>query len=175
LVHSFYRFNFVAAQGDLRETVLRRADAIRADPRPLKTTIKRVRDLLSALADGERFKWEFRRGSAVVLDGAAFKVDKDRGGVVLISPPGALDQAVVSHVMFILREAREVAAMVRRCKRESCRRLFVAARPRQVFCDRKCASAAAFERYMRSEKYAEAHRRASRKYGQKLKSEGISR
>jgi hypothetical protein len=178
LVHDLYRFNFIAAQGDLRGTVLRLADAIRANPQSLKITIKKVRDLLSALADGGRFKWGFRRGSAVVLDGAAFKADKDHGGVVLLSPSGALEQAVVSHVMFILRETREVATMVRRCKRERCRRLFVAARPRQLFCDRKCRSAANFERYMRSEKYAEAHRKASLKYNQKLKereSEGESR
>jgi hypothetical protein len=178
-VHGFYRFNFLAAQGDLRNTVLRLADAIRADPRPLKATIEKVRALLSALADGERFEWEFRRGSAVVLDGAAFKADKDRGGVVLLSPSGALDQAVVAHVMCTFGEIREVAAMVRRCKRERClskvsgrNRLFVATRPRQIFCSRQCGSADAFERYKRSEKYAEAHRKASRKFNQKLKERG---
>jgi len=48
----------------------------------------------------------------------------------------------------------------RRCNREACRRIFIPNRPKQTFCTRKCASAAAFERY--KEKLGPEAYRASR-------------
>jgi hypothetical protein len=63
------------------------------------------------------------------------------------SPPSAADQAIVLAAMLML--SSHEGAMVRRCARADCpgQRIFLAARPKQVFCSRSCASNAVFERY----------------------------
>jgi hypothetical protein len=65
--------------------------------------------------------------------------------------------------MFLLTQPE--GAMVRRCAREKCQRVFLASRPKQVFCGRPCASISAFERYkegMGEEAYRAKHRKTAR-------------
>jgi hypothetical protein len=55
--------------------------------------------------------------------------------------------------------------MVRRCAREACKRIFLATRPKQIFCARPCASAEAFERYKHDlgrDEYSKRHNKSAR-------------
>ncbi len=51
-----------------------------------------------------------------------------------------------------------------RSGQEKCRRIFLATRPKQIFCGRRCANAATFERYKRErgDVYRAEHRKTAR-------------
>jgi hypothetical protein len=150
LAHDLLRFRLatpvegVVAGKEIESIAFR----LRTHPEQLQAAIKSTRALLAAVADGKQFEWEFEQGSTAVLDAAALKAGDPARRFVYLWPHGFLKQTVVVGAMLALNS--EEGAMVRRCARSICGRLFLAARPKQVYCGRQCASAAAFERYKRN-------------------------
>jgi hypothetical protein len=143
----------------------RLAQDFRADPQTLERIIEELRQLFDAVADGRAYELRVLPGSSVVFDAGALKAGKPpyiwhreqtgRDGMV---------QAAVWSAIGTLDHSEE-GAMVRRCQREACRRVFLATRPKQVFCGRPCASAAVFERYKQKlgeEGYRAKHRETAR-------------
>ena len=121
---------------------------LRTNPTQLEAAISALRKLLAAVADAGQFEWTFAQGSKVRLSGVALKAYGQ--GLAFSSPsspPSAADQAIVLAAMLTL--SSHEGAMVRRCARADCpgRRVFLATRPKQIFCSRSCASNAVFERY----------------------------
>jgi len=166
LVYGFYRFGFAMPRDDLGESPAdaanRLASDIRADPeKHLRPIIKPVNALLAVAADGAgTFHWSVQPKTELIFRG------KGNGPkAILFTPEGshALEQSVMFGAIQCLDS--EEGRMVRRCKREACRHIFLANRPKQVFCTRKCASAAAFEQYKKGlgeVAYREEHRKAAR-------------
>jgi hypothetical protein len=155
-------------EGEERGTVAtateKLAQDLRADPKCLQTLIKELGEFLSTVADGGVCKIHLMAGSSGILDAGALKAG--RSPSVWISSPGSrsgLIQGVLFGVLFLLSKGE--GAMLRRCARDVCRRVFLAKRPKQIFCDRPCASAAAFERYKQErgdEAYRTEHRKTAR-------------
>jgi hypothetical protein len=161
LAHDLLHFRFVLANGDAptRETADSLAQWLRSRPDRFLRSIESLRKLLDAVAGRGQFQWELAKGTKVTLDAKALKA----GDVVrrfTFSSAGAFEQAMILGAMLAL--ASEEGPMVRRCARESCQRIFLAGRPKQIFCGRPCASAAAFERY-KHERGEEAFRTEHRK------------
>jgi hypothetical protein len=146
------------------------AAIFRTNPELLGTLIENLRHLLTTVADGGTYRFDFVPGAGVIFD-AGLAVERDaetlkiRGKLPTNSlyyahkrqPPviwlqclwtngEGFQQMALYRAMMLLSESEE-GAMVRRCVREGCRRVFLAARPKQIFCRRQCANAAVFERY----------------------------
>jgi hypothetical protein len=153
----------------LQDQMEERAAAIRANPNEFKAAIDSLNRLLTALADGDVFKWPFVKGSRVVMDGAAIKADDLLGGVSFESP-NSLAQALTLSALIAVSQGE--GRLVRRCARDICRRIFLATRPKQIFCGRQCASAAGFERYKQGlgeEEYRKQHRKVAKRWKQNQK------
>jgi hypothetical protein len=174
LVWGFYRFAYLGTNSltldEASEQARDLADAIRAKPERLGRAIDGVRSLLKSVTEGNEVKLEFLPGTAMVIR---------------ISPEGTRDSFLYSPIRRSYEGLRqtlmfktmrlldtEEGQLVRQCARKDCRgphgerRLFLASRPKQVFCGRRCANAATFERYRRrvdDEAYRAQHREAARK------------
>jgi hypothetical protein len=118
------------------------AQKLREEPAILRSAVARLRTLLAAAADGGRYELGLETNSRAIFDGSALKAGNSL--VTIVKSP-TLEQAVTLGAMALL--SQEEGAMVRRCARKTCGRIFLAARPKQIFCGRQCASAAVFERY----------------------------
>ncbi len=144
------------------------ADQIKARPirtlGPLVTNIKR---LLAAMAGGGDVDLPLPAGCALRFDASYQKLIEGTRVWSHVSPssahrmqppflmvslkvPGGASLSTrlavfVFHAMQALDS--EEGAMVRRCRREACRRIFLAARPTKTFCGRQCANAVSFERH----------------------------
>ena len=163
LVYNLYRFGYIGdavmtydeAVAEARDL----ADALRAKPERLGLVIEGLKSLLGAAADGGRFELPLLPGSKAVFD---FVRDGRRTNF-LWSPRAdryaGLRQAIIHSALHLL--ATEEGEMVRRCTRDACQRIFLAKRPKQIFCTRACASAAVFERYKQT--LGEAEYRAKRR------------
>jgi hypothetical protein len=163
LIADLFRFRLLLPATDIKTAVSRLTDSLRADPGLLRHVPALVRKLLAATADKQHFEWKLRPGSKVIFEGAVAATSPGR--MILFTPEGRRDfeQVIVFGAMLFLY--REDGEMVRRCAREVCGRIFLATRPKQIFCGRRCASAAAFERYKQGigeEAYKEKHRKAAR-------------
>jgi hypothetical protein len=142
--------------------VQRLAQRLRDTPGSLETLIKELCKITAAVADGGNYALEFQPGSKLMLDGHAVKANEWAERQKLWSPPSdeGLIQAVVFGAIFLF--STDEAAMVRRCVREKCKRVFLAIRPKQRFCSKPCASATAFERY-KTEKGEDVYKAEHRK------------
>jgi hypothetical protein len=160
LVAGLYRYGFISARsGDPAREIQRRATEIGADSALLQRCIETIRKLVAAVANKTRFDWTLLPGTKVILDVARNVGSVGRWGHFTPSGPQAIEQAVVTGGMWLL--SSEEGELVRRCRRASCGRIFLATRPKQVFCSRKCASASSFESYKRQvgeEEYKAKHR-----------------
>ncbi len=158
------------------------ADRIAANPkRALDPLITNIRSLLDAAADGKVVTFSIPPRSQLCFDAQPQRVTEqtlkyspnwrtDRtnhlartAGCGLSLPRGSSLPTQLAVFTFHAMRAldSEEGAMVRRCRRESCRKIFLAERPKQIFCTRKCAGAAAFERYKQNlgeEAYQAQHR-----------------
>ncbi len=148
----------------------RLADSLRADPRALETLIDLLRRFFDVIADGLRFEMKLD-GAILVIDAQAIKAGlSQRGGFDTPSTRDGFVQSVVLGTALYCLYSDE-AALIRRCKRESCQKVFFATRPKQIFCTRKCASAATFERYKQTlgeEGYREKRREVMRRRKQRI-------
>jgi hypothetical protein len=161
IVSTLFRFGRVSPSGDLRRDVEQMAQAVRANSQLLRPTIELVGKLLATTADGGSFEWPLVRGTSLVFDRAS----KPAWRMTMQTPRGAsdLEQSVTFSAMLLLSNTE--GEMVRRCARQACKRIFLAVRPKQVFCGRRCASAAAFERYKQErgqDAFKAEHRTAAR-------------
>jgi hypothetical protein len=140
------------------------AQDLRRDPKCLEKLIKQLREFLSTVAGGGVCTIQIMPGSKAVLHAGALKAG--RSPSAWMNSPASrngLIQAVLFGAFFLLSKGE--GAMLRRCQREACKRVFLAKRPKQIFCDRPCASAAAFERYkdnLGADKYRAQHRKTAR-------------
>jgi hypothetical protein len=168
LVWNFYRFGYLGDSAMTRERAVADArdltDAIREKPERLGQVIEWLRLLLSKAADGGRFELPLLPGTKAV---SHFSGGSQRTHF-LWSPRDdsyeGLRQAVTYGALQLL-STQEEGAMVRRCARKTCELIFLAGRPKQVFCSRRCASAAVFERYKQKlgeDAYRAKHRQAAR-------------
>lgn len=124
----------------------RLAQNFRAEPDALKELIEELRKFFDAVADGGDCTIVFGRGSKFVLKAAAPETPRERT-FSFETPPtrdGFIQSVVFGAALYVCWSPE---AMVRRCERGSCQRIFLATRPKQIFCSRRCASAAVFERY----------------------------
>jgi hypothetical protein len=160
LVAGLYRYGFISAgSGDPAREIQRRATEIRADTALLHRCIETNRKLLAAVADKTRFDWALLPGSKFILDATRNVGSIGHWGHFTPMGSQALEQTVVLQAMHLLSD--EEGRLVRRCRRLSCGRIFLATRPKQIFCSRKCASASSFENYKRQigeEEYKAKHR-----------------
>jgi hypothetical protein len=119
---------------------------IRANPARLRPTIDGVRKLLEAAADGLDIEEIILPGTRVAFFGSRPAGSRASFGTPVTDDAGkGLAQLVWLTVHRLLDS--EEGELVRRCKREACRCIFLASRLNQEFCSRKCANAIAFERY----------------------------
>jgi hypothetical protein len=162
LAHDLLRFRFVLPNSDAPtpEVAESLTGWLRTRRGRFLESIESIRKLLGEVADTGRFSLELAKGTKVTLDAEALKASDVVRRLTFSSSADAFEQVVILAAMLAL--ANEEGAMVRRCARESCRRIFLAARPKQVFCGRPCASAAAFERYKRWEGFKAEHRKTAR-------------
>ena len=154
------------------------AQRFRAEPDALKELIEELRKFFDAVADGGRCEIRFMSGSAFVLKAAAPEAPRQRP--FSFETPAGRDGFIQSVVLgAALYVAWSPEAMVRRCAREACRRVFLATRPKQIFCSRRCASAAVFERYKKKlgeEEYRARHTAlAAKNRRRKAKREALRR
>jgi hypothetical protein len=132
---------------NLAEMVEKLETWIKSDPKTLGPTIRGVRQLVTAAADGTQIMMPLVEGSVTTFQGkekggrrVTFGVPRNAGGL-----GRGWAQTVCLNVQNLLDT--EEGELVRRCNREQCREIFLASRPNQEFCSRKCANAVAFERY----------------------------
>ena len=139
----------------------RLAQKLRAEPAALKELIEELRKFFDAVADGGRCEIRFMPSSAFVLQAVAPEAPSERpfSFVTPAGRDGFIQSVVLGAALYV---AWSPEAIVRRCAREACRRVFLATRPKQIFCGRRCASAAAFEDYKQAhgEEYKAKHREA---------------
>ncbi len=138
------------------------ASQIKADPSILLPVRDVVRELLEAAADPRPALTRLLDGTEVCYDGRCAVGYR----LTFFTPPGprALEQAVRLAASDILNH--EGAELIRRCLREECRRIFVASRPNQDYCSRKCVNIAGFERHkakIGEEAYRVKHAKAMKK------------
>jgi hypothetical protein len=139
------------------------AQLFRANPKSLETLLTELRRLLDAVADGGTYELAIEPDSKIVLDAGALKAGDLKRGSTMHHPSN--EKGMVQCVLFAAQRllSNDEAAMVRRCDREPCKRVFQAARPKQRFCSHQCASAASFENHKRQigeEAYRVKHREA---------------
>jgi len=146
----------------------------------LKPIIDKVRKLLDAAADGQVMELPISTGSRLIFDGSALKLPESAGIVGNVAwriSAGSLftfrlrthhikPHALAAVFMFSAMRAldSEHGVMVRRCKQ--CARVFLAGRPKQVYCSRRCTQAANFKAHVEREgveEYKEYHREVARK------------
>lgn len=167
LCATLFRCGFLVPQLDVPSDlqVQRLAQRLRAAPEPLETLVSELCKVTAAVADGGGYSLEFQPGSKLTLAGHAVKTKEWASRHSLWSP--STDEGFVQAVVFgaISLFSTDEAAMVRRCDREKCKRAFLATRPKQRFCSKPCASAAAFERYKTTkgeDVYKTEHRKVAR-------------
>jgi hypothetical protein len=165
LIHDLYRFGFLWPVHDLKDEADRLVEALRKKPSLLHPALQAARELLAAAASGGLFEWIVHPRTKFVFDGASKAASTPR---TTISHPRvglrALQQAVVWRLGWALDSVE--GEMVRMCSRDGCSRVFLAARPKQIYCTRRCASAAVFERYKQKlgvEEYRRIHAEAAGK------------
>jgi hypothetical protein len=137
------------------------AQRFRAEPDALNQLIEGLRKLFDAVADGQRYQIRFLPGAGFILDASALHAGRE--GIAVFETPedraGFIQGVLLGTAFYVTWSSGE--ALVRRCAREACRRVFLATRPKQIFCTRRCASAAVFERY--KEKLGKEEYRSKRK------------
>jgi hypothetical protein len=158
---TLFRFGRVSPSGDLGRDVEQIAQVVRAKPRMLRPVVELAGKLLAAAADGGSFEWPLVRGTNLVFD----RANSSGWRMTMQTPRAARDfeQSLTFSAMLLLSNTE--GEMVRRCAREACKRIFLAARPKQAFCSRRCASAASFERYKQErgqDAFKAEHRKAAR-------------
>jgi hypothetical protein len=174
-------------QKDLQDGL---ADLIKADPkRTLDPLIAQIKSLLEAAADGKDATLELPAGAKILFNAALLKEVEQQTGrpaplVWRMIPPfwmfslGVPDDASLSSrfAVFVFNAMRQLdseeGSMVRRCRRDLCRKLFLATRPKQIFCTRKCAGAVAFDRYKENlgkENYEAKHRQSAKESAKKCR------
>ena len=167
LVYNFYRFGYLGDSAMTYDQAVveagELADALRMKPERFELVIRGLRGVFESAADGGRFELPLLPGTKVV---SYFAQDAKRTHF-LWSPKGnryeGLRQAVIYGALRLL-DTQE-GAMVRRCARKACGRVFLAARPKQIFCGRRCVNAVVFERYKQKlgdEAYRAKHRATAR-------------
>src|SRR5215469_2462377 len=135
LVAALYHHGFIHAKGsDLRAEIQRHTEELRAKDGLLQPLVDATRKLLAAAADKRRFEWNLLPGSKFIFDGARSPESFGRG--LHYTPPGQHDVEQVLILGGIALLAGEEGAMVRRCARNQCERIFLANRPKQIFCQR---------------------------------------
>jgi hypothetical protein len=136
---------------------------LRANPDQLKAGISSLRKVLTAAADSLIYEWTFAAGASMILDGRRLKA----GYSALrwfVPTPQTLSQMISINAILLLVRGDE-GAMVRRCAYSRCMRIFLAARPKQTFCSRKCVNADNFVRYKQAmgvKAYNRKHRKVAR-------------
>ncbi len=188
-VSKLYRFGLKPAVVEMRVGLRDLADQIETHPkRTLDPLIAKIRTLLDAAADGRNISVTLPAGSKLCFS-ASYQRQMEQEfleyspqlvhrllpghsiftlGIPSGSPLSAQLAVFIFHAMLQLDS--EEGSMVRRCQRESCHRVFLAGRPKQIFCTRKCAGAVAFERYKQKfgeERYQARHRESAKESARK--------
>jgi hypothetical protein len=157
------------------------ASEIRLHPkRTLGKLIEDTKRLLAARADGGEFRLRLpKQGELKFNAGVTRQTEK---ALDVPAPTAYRHSSLVPMVLtldvpqgaslaaqlevFIFNAMRDLdseeGAMVRRCQREACHRIFQANRPKQMFCTRKCQNAVTFGRHSQKPGYVEKHRKAAR-------------
>jgi hypothetical protein len=150
VVWRFFSFGYLGEKplpkAELEAKAQSLVGAIRATPERLTAVVEVLRVVLAKAADGGDFSLPLTPDSAI----RAHFGNGEQRHIFLWSRTGdryeGLRQAVAYSAMTLLNTNE--GRMVRRCARQpQCQRIFLATRPKQVFCGRPCASAAAFENY----------------------------
>jgi hypothetical protein len=162
LIFDLKRFGLVLPEGEPQFQLERFTRTVRSRPDLLSPAIASVTKLLVAAADDGKFRFKMHPDTELVFDGAG---NSDAQRLTLLSPanPEGLVQAITVRAAQYLSSAE--GKMIRRCAREACKRIFLAARPKQIFCGRPCASAVAFVRYkhdLGSDEYSKRHNKSAR-------------
>jgi len=142
------------------------AAQLKNDPSILEPTQDAVLRLLAAAANHRGIGVELLKGTAMIFDA---RLDGHERTTFLApaepdAPRQALRQTVTLATALALSGAG--AELVRRCKREQCPRIFLASRPNQEYCSRKCVNIAGFERHkakIGEETYRVKHAQAMKK------------
>jgi hypothetical protein len=145
LIYSLYRFGFLWPLHNQKTEADRLVETIRMKPSLLDPAVQVAREILAAAAGGGKFEWKVESGTKILFDGASKAESAPRTTIFMHGGPHKLEQAVVFGLTRVLDSAE--GEMVRECSREGCSRVFLAARPKQIYCSRRCASAAVFERF----------------------------
>jgi hypothetical protein len=146
--------------------------------------VREVRALLAAVADGREYQIRIPREAWLAFDGKSSKLLEnvgfpgpqawranagETGGLFALAVPAdkmwsSLAPSFIFNAMRALDS--EQGVMVRRCRRQACRKVFVAARPKQIYCSRPCNSAVAAETHREkvgSAKHRKEHAEQARK------------
>ena len=148
--------------------------------RVLGPLIEQAKKLLAAIADGESIDLPLPWGCSLTFNGQSLKMLERlgyEGGLGWRMHAGStttLTLAVRRNrlrdqlAMFLFHAARQLDSaagiMIRRCLRQSCRRIYLANRPKQTSCSRRCVALAAEERYradVGEDNYRADHARAA--------------
>lgn len=166
------RFGFVPALvADPKLSLQTMVKLITENPkRQLEPLIAKIRELLDAAADGDALVIPLRAAFDLVFDASGLKSLESQGLPAAVAhrvqqpaqftfrltakPQGTLD---LRHhwITFLFNSMRsldsEEGAMIRRCLRERCKRVFLASRVSQVYCTRSCTMAENFRQYRERE------------------------
>jgi len=155
----------------------------RITPNPKRTLaplIAGVKELLDAVVDGQPMTLPIPSGSRLAFNGNALRLIEREGFpgslawrmgagsdltfTLAVKRPRLRDQWTVFLFNAMRQLDSEQGIMVRRCQREACRKIFLAARPKQIFCERKCAGAVALAHHIAKdpEAYKAKHRKSAR-------------
>jgi hypothetical protein len=164
--------------------VERFARQIQNDPRGmLGPLVGEVRKLLAAVVDRRRYGLPVPKGSTLEFDSGFLSLLQTFGrffGRKLVpntetmqmmctlrtpaTDPRQLMVVFLFNAMQLLNS--EQGMMIRRCTREGCNRIFLAERPKQIYCSRRCASAstlAAYRQEIGEEEFKARHRASALK------------
>jgi len=167
VVWSFYRFAYLGGTENRERAAAKArelAESIRVKPERLQRVIDEVKLILKSAAERGRYDLTFLPKTQMF---AVFSADSGRT-LFLHSPWDedylGLRQAIVYGALVVL--GTEEGRMVRRCVRKVCGRIFLANRPKQVYCTRRCVNASNFERFKQEigiEAYRKKHAETVRK------------
>jgi hypothetical protein len=167
----FHWFGYLAPPHVRTGTATRNlADAVWAKAETFAPLVSELRLVLAAAAEGGHYELPIPSDSNMVAEFAP----SARQTFLRTSDDGdendlGLRRAIIFGAMRLLNT--EEGLMVRLCDRQPCRRIFLKTRPKQIFCSRRCASAAAGVRFLvkYGEEGARLKHRESAKHSARLR------
>ena len=125
------------------------------EPWRLQPAIDEMRRLLGALADGQDYDMGLDPDTRIRIFGVQFHRTPFRSPLPFVISNPTIIQGLVVTAIFYLALNRD-SCLIRRCREEKCRKLFLAVRKSRVFCSHQCASDASVRRFRRRQKQRSA-------------------